>query len=378
MPKKTAINIFLCGDVMTGRGIDQILPYPSSPVLHEPYVKNAKEYVLLAEEKNGPIPKPTSFSYIWGDALAQLETASPDLQIINLETSITTSDDYWRGKGINYRMNPKNVQCLIEAKIDCCCLANNHVLDWGYAGLTETLETLAQAELRSAGAGRNIAEAESPVVLEVKEKGRVIVFSVGSETSGVPPSWAASENKPGIKVIDEASDESVYQLARKVKEVKGEGDVVVVSIHWGANWGYAVPLEQKDFAHKLIDVAGVDVVYGHSSHHVKGMEVYKGKLVLYGCGDFLNDYEGIGGYESYRSDLCLMYFLLIEVYTGKLAALEMVPLQIRRFRVNNAKEADIGWLKNVLDREEQKYSCKIDAETAMGTQIKLKLRSCLS
>ncbi len=140
------ITIFLCGDVMTGRGIDQVLPHPSKPVLYEPYVKDAVDYVHLAERANGPIPKPVSHSYIWGDALDVLERMAPDLRIINLETSITTSEDYWRGKGINYRMHPQNAPCITAAKTDLCVLANNHVLDWGFAGLIETLETLKTAK----------------------------------------------------------------------------------------------------------------------------------------------------------------------------------------------------------------------------------------
>jgi len=78
---------------------------------------------------------------------------------------------------------------------------------------------------------------------------------------------------------------------------------VVASIHWGDNWGYEI-------AHNLIDHAGVDIIHGHSSHHAKGIEVWHGKPVIYGCGDFINDYEGIGGNEKYRSDLSLMYFEL--------------------------------------------------------------------
>jgi poly-gamma-glutamate capsule biosynthesis protein CapA/YwtB (metallophosphatase superfamily) len=79
---------------MTGRGIDQILPYPNNPVVYEPYVKDAREYVRFAEEKNGEIPKPVNFDYIWGDTLNHLERLAPDLRIINLETSITASEEY--------------------------------------------------------------------------------------------------------------------------------------------------------------------------------------------------------------------------------------------------------------------------------------------
>ena len=103
------ITIFMCGDVMTGRGIDQVLPHPSDPLIHEPYVRSARGYVDLAEKGNGPIQQPVSFSYIWGDALDELERVAPDLRMINLETSITKSNDYWKGKGINYRMHPENI-----------------------------------------------------------------------------------------------------------------------------------------------------------------------------------------------------------------------------------------------------------------------------
>jgi poly-gamma-glutamate synthesis protein (capsule biosynthesis protein) len=136
------LTLSLCGDVMTGRGIDQVLPHPGNPRLHEPYVTDARSYVELAQEKNGWFPVPLTFAALWGDALPAWEQAAPDLRVINLETSITQSEDYWPDKDIHYRMNPENVPCLQAAKLDGCCLANNHVLDWGYAGLRETLETL--------------------------------------------------------------------------------------------------------------------------------------------------------------------------------------------------------------------------------------------
>jgi poly-gamma-glutamate capsule biosynthesis protein CapA/YwtB (metallophosphatase superfamily) len=345
---------------MTGRGIDQILPYPNNPVVYEPYVKDAREYVKLAEEKNGEIPKPVNFDYIWGDALNHLERLAPDLRIINLETSITASEDYWRGKQINYRMNPKNAPCLTAAKIDCCSLANNHVLDWGFSGLQETLETLREAGIKSSGAGKNLEEAESPELLDVKGKGRIIFFSFGSETSGVPTNWAATENKLGINLLKDLSSNEVHRIKGLVERVKQQNDIVVVSIHWGSNWGYEVLPEQRLFAHKLIDKAGVDLIHGHSSHHAKGIEVYENKLILYGCGDFLNDYEGIGSYEFFRGDLGLMYFAGLEPQTGKLCRLEMIPTQIKHFKVNNASGNDALWLSNVLNYECEKLGCSIE------------------
>ena len=354
------ITMFICGDVMTGRGIDQVLPHPSDPVIYESYMQSAIGYVELAEMVNGPIQKPVDFSYIWGDALEELERVAPDLRIINLETSVTKSDDYWKGKGINYRMHPENIGCLEVAKIDYCSLANNHVLDWGYAGLTETLETLRKANIHSAGAGEILREAENPVVMEVEGKGRIIVFSFGLETSGIPISWAASEDKPGVNLLKNLSDETVRDIKKKVEQVKKQGDIVVASIHWGSNWGYEIPPEQKVFAHRLIDDAGVDVIHGHSSHHVKGIEVYKEKPIIYGSGDFINDYEGIGGYEGFRSDLTLMYFVSMDPSTGKLVHMHMTPMQIKNFKANRASRADALWLRDVINREGKKFGTRAE------------------
>lgn len=120
-----SVRLFLCGDVMLGRGIDQIFPHSVPPKIYESYVIDAKDYVRLAESKNGPILQPVSFSYIWGDALGIWKKMLPSAKIINLETSITIHQKPWEGKGINYRMHPKNVDVLKTAGIDFCSLANN-------------------------------------------------------------------------------------------------------------------------------------------------------------------------------------------------------------------------------------------------------------
>jgi poly-gamma-glutamate synthesis protein (capsule biosynthesis protein) len=357
-----ALALFLCGDVMTGRGIDQILPHPGSPILYEGYMKSALGYVALAEEANGPIPKPVEYSYIWGDALAELERRRPDACIINLETAVTRSDEVEKDKAVNYRMHPDNIACITAAKIDCCALANNHVLDWGYAGLVETLNTLKKAGIKAAGAGANIRKAQAPAILPVSEKGRVLVFSFGSETSGIPWSWAASSNRHGVNLLPDFSAKTVRAIGNVIDREKRTNDIAIMSIHWGGNWGYVAPAQHREFAHRLIDEAGVDIVHGHSSHHVMGIEVYRRKLVLYGCGDFLNDYEGISGHESYRSDLALMYFASVDLSTSHLASLHMTPMQIRRFRLNRASEDDAFWLKDILNREGKKFGTQVELE----------------
>jgi poly-gamma-glutamate capsule biosynthesis protein CapA/YwtB (metallophosphatase superfamily) len=348
------ITLFLCGDVMTGRGVDQVLPYANAPRLYEPYVRSATEYVALAEAVNGPISRPVGFEYLWGDALAELARISPDARIINLETAVTTADTP-APKGINYRMHPGNVPVLGAAGIDCAVLANNHVLDWGTAGLSETLGTLEHAGIRTAGAGPNIEGATAPAIIDADERGRVLVFSYGAESSGIPRDWAATDDRPGVALLKDLSAATVRRIADQVWSVKRPGDVVVISLHWGGNWGYAIPQSQRNFAHRLIDEAGADVIHGHSSHHVKGIEVYRGKLALYGCGDFFNDYEGIEGYERFRGDLGLMYFPQIEAATGRLVGLTMTPTRVKRFRIYHATEEEVRWLEQLLNHEGRRF-----------------------
>ena len=128
------VTLFVCGDVMTGRGVDQILPYPGDPRLREAYAEDAQAYVRLAERANGPIPRPAGFAWPWGAALEILDAAAPDVRLINLETAVTRQGDFAPGKAVHYRMSPGNLPCVAAARPDVCALANNHVLDFGRTG----------------------------------------------------------------------------------------------------------------------------------------------------------------------------------------------------------------------------------------------------
>ena len=357
-PAQQTVRLFLCGDVMVGRGIDQVLPRPCDPMLHEGYVHSALDYVLLAEEANGAIPRPVTPSYVWGAALDELNRARPDARIINLETAITRSEDF-EPKGINYRMSPENADCLTAAAIDCCVLANNHVLDWGRGGLFDTLNTLKHLHIKFAGAGRNLAEASAPAALQIAGKGRVLVFSFVAVTSGTPRSWAATRDRPGVNLLSDLSEATAIRVSEQIARHRRPHDVIVVSIHWGPNWGYDVPEEQRRFAHALIERANISVIHGHSSHHAKGIEIYRNRLILYGCGDFLNDYEGIQGYEDYRGDLALMYFVDIEPASRDLAAIEIVPLHMRKFSLVRPSGPDSDWVWRTLDRESHRFGTRV-------------------
>jgi len=346
------LRLFLSGDVMTGRGIDQALPHPVDPVLYEPYVRDAREYVDLAEKADGAFQRPLTFDYIWGETLQELDRADVDLGIINLETAITSAETRRPGKGIHYRMHPLNIGCLSAARINGCALANNHILDWGYEGLSETLQSLDSAGIAHAGAGKDADEAAMPAVLDLAENGRVLLFAFGSTTSGIPHEWRATSISPGVNLLDDLSEATARRVASQMRQSASggqPGDVLVASIHWGSNWGYDIPPEQIAFAHRLIE-EGVAIVHGHSSHHVKAIEVFKGRLILYGCGDFLTDYEGISGYEMLRGDLGLVYLVELDSQSGQLMSARLVPMQMRRFRLIRAPAADAEWLCTLLNR----------------------------
>ncbi|MFQ5528347.1 MAG: CapA family protein [Thermoanaerobaculia bacterium] len=355
------VSLFLCGDVMTGRGVDQILARPSVPGLHESWIRSAVDYVKLAERENGPIPRSVAPAYIWGDALDELDRRCPDVRMINLETSVTTSED-WKPKRINYRMHPDNVECITAGAVDCCVLANNHVLDWGNAGLLETLTTLRRAGLATVGAGKISAEAEAPAVLEIAGSRRLLLWAWGTTTSGIPRDWQATESRPGVNLLPDLSTATARRIASDISRKRRPADRVGVSIHWGGNWGYDIPARQRDFAHTLIDEAGVDFIHGHSSHHPKGIEVYRERPILYGCGDFINDYEGIGGYEEYRSELVFGYLIRLEATSGCLLTLELIPFRTRRFRLEAATAEEAAWLRETLDRESSSFGAGVRSD----------------
>ena len=252
-------------------------------------------------------------------------------------------------------MHPDNLGCITAAEVDCCVLANNHVADWGPGGLKDTVQALGRTGIATSGAGVNTEEAGRPAVLTLAEGTQLLVFAFACPSSGVPVHWAAEIGRPGVNFLADFSRHAVQDIDRTLEQWRRPGDLVVVSIHWGLNWGYDIPSVHRNFAHSLVDEAGVDVIHGHSSHHPLGIEVHAGKPIFYGCGDFINDYEGISRYEAFRPDLALGYFLDIDDRTRRLRAIEMVPFHLRKFRLERASRADAGWLGTRLDSECRRF-----------------------
>jgi len=333
---------------MTGRGIDQVLPDPLPPQLYEPWVRDAREYVRLAEQHNGALPRPVSLDYPWGDALPAIERLAPDAFIVNLETAVTTCGRPDRDKGIHYRMSPSHVGCLRAARIDACSLANNHVLDWSTDGLRETLATLRAAGIATAGAGACADEACTPAALPLAGGARLLLFAWATTGSGVPAAWAATPQRPGISLLESLDEAAAQSVLRTVQRQCRPQDRVVVSVHWGDNWVDEVPREQSRFARRLIELGAADVVHGHSSHHPLQPEVHRGKLILHGCGDLINDYEGIAPRAALRSDVGCLYAVAISLDDGCLRELEILPFQQRRFRLGPIDAAARRWLRDLL------------------------------
>jgi poly-gamma-glutamate synthesis protein (capsule biosynthesis protein) len=337
------LTLALAGDVMLGRGIDQILSHPCSPELHEPYVRSAVDYVRLAERRCGRIGRPVDPAYVWGDALEAL--AAADLRIVNLETAVTRRGEP-APKGIHYRTAPEHVAVLRAARIDAVSLANNHVLDWGPDGLLDTLAALDAAGILPCGAGTDLAEATASATLAAGER-RVRLIAAGTTSSGIGPEQAAGPAHAGVHLLDQLDASEVARLGRIAEAGRRPGDLVVASLHWGGNWGHDVPVDHRAFARSLVEEAGVDVVHGHSSHHPMAVEVHRGRPILYGCGDLVNDYEGIAGHEAYRSELVLVW--RVTFVGDELSELRLIPFRLRRLRLERAADDDVAWLADTLD-----------------------------
>src|SRR5262249_61894440 len=131
--------------------------------------------------------------------------------------------------GINYLVSQENAKCLAAAAIDCCVLANNHVLEWGRTCLSDTLATLSQLGIKTAGAGRNLDEAQAPALLDFHLKGRVLVYSFAFPCSGVPHSWAATQASPGVNVLGDHRLAGIAHISEPIGRRRQPGDVLVAS-----------------------------------------------------------------------------------------------------------------------------------------------------
>lgn len=229
--------------------------------------------------------KSASLEYPWGDTLPIFKQA--DLRICNLECAVSDRGEPWSitPKVFHFRTDAKNIDVLKAANINLVSLANNHTLDFGYEAMADTLEILDEAKILYAGAGQNQKQARQAAVY--KQRDFRLSFIAFSDNE---PDWQASADKPGILYVPiDFRDERAKNLFKLVQQTKKEVDCLIVSAHWGGNWGYVPPPEHQVFARALIDL-GVDIIFGHSAHVFRGIDIYHGRPIIYSAGDFIDDY----------------------------------------------------------------------------------------
>jgi poly-gamma-glutamate capsule biosynthesis protein CapA/YwtB (metallophosphatase superfamily) len=307
------ITLALTGDVMLGRRVAEAL----------------NDHMLPEEP--------------WGDVRPLLDAA--DLRIINLECAITDNEQPWirTAKVFHFRAQPSAIETLRTARIDACSLANNHTLDFEEQGLLDTLEHLDAAGIRHAGAGRNQEEAADPAILTVPanhtRRAALLAFTDNE------PSFAAGTDRPGTNYLPVSLRPGVLRrVERAVSAVRGMGvDTVIFSNHWGPNMVQRPKKIFRRFAHAVID-RGVDIYYGHSAHVFQGVEIYRGKPIIYDTGDFIDDYAVN---PELRNDWSFLF--QVSVVEGGFERLDLTPVKLSYARVDLATG---GERETILNRME--------------------------
>lgn len=292
------IVLGLMGDVMLGRNVDASMT------------------------RNG-------YRHVWGDLLPTL--FSTDLNLANLETTLTHSTRKVP-KTFNFKAGPDKVVALADANIKIVNLANNHVLDFGEEGFSDTLKTLDAAGIKFIGAGKDDIAAAKPLVLSIKGISLGIMGFTDNE-----PTWKAGANRPGVNYIDIGSPDDRNNALAIISRLKKETDIVIVTIHWGPNLKAFPDRLFIDFAHAMVE-QGASVVHGHSAHNFQGVEVYREKLIFYDTGDFVDDYIV---HPDLRNDHS--FFFRIELKKEGPAAAKLIPVLIADCQVSQAMSDDRTW-----------------------------------
>jgi poly-gamma-glutamate capsule biosynthesis protein CapA/YwtB (metallophosphatase superfamily) len=324
------MQIALTGDVMLGRLVDQY---------------------VIRNQSIGP-------DKIWSDVLPLMLKA--DRRLINLECVISSRGREWQpdSKAFHFRAHPRAIDFLRAAKIDCVTLANNHVLDYGTDALLECLALLDRAGIKRTGAGASLVEALMPAILDLPKFRLGIVSLTDNE-----PEWEAGEKKPGTHYIayDAKGLIEPYRsrLAQRLKQVRRQADLAMVSAHVGPNWG-PPSVAMRMLAHQIIDL-GADLYWGHSNHTPQGIEIYKGKAILYSTGDFIDDYA-VDSDE--RNDLSFLFILDLE--RGRIARIVLHPVCIEDFYVRLAKDQEVAFLQRPMQTKCKAFGTIMEVEGQVG------------
>ena len=323
--EKEKVVIGFAGDVMIGRTVD-------------------------------PVISREGYLYVWGDVLPVLR--STDVNIINLETTLTTSNKKVP-KVFNFKAAPDKVKSLTEAHITIANIANNHILDYSEEGMTETIHTLEKAGILYAGAGMNSDEAAKPVILE-KKKFRIGLLGFTDNE----PGWEAGTDKSGTNYINVSNETHRQRSLEAIEKLRKQVDIVIVSLHWGPNMREAPSKPFVAFAHEMIE-HGADIIHGHSAHIFQAIEVYKNKLILYDTGDFVDDYVVNPVLKNNHS-----FFYKVEISNEGIENLELIPVLISNYQVNLAEKESYEWsMKRV-----QQLSSPFGTVISNNGDVKIKAR----
>jgi len=324
------MKIALTGDVMLGRLVDQ--------------------YVI----QNRSV-RPEA---LWGNVLPIMLSA--DCRLLNLECVISSRGTEWHPtrKAFHFRARPRAIDFLSAAKINGVTLANNHVLDYGPAALLECVQLLDQAGIKRTGAGATLEEAPAPLVLDLPGGRMAVVALTDNE-----PEWEATHAKPGVNYVAYSNHglKEPYRsrLAQALLSARRQADLVIVSAHVGPNWGAPSKAIQA-LAHGLIDM-GADLYWGHSNHTPQGIELYKGKAILYSTGDFIDDYMID---KDERNDLSFLFML--ESERGRLARLTLYPTCIENLGVRLANDQEASYLKKSMNMKCETFGVEIAFKNHIG------------
>lgn len=268
---------------------------------------------------------------LWGDTLELFR--GMDARVCNLECTISERGQPWRpmAKPFHFRSDAKNVAVLTAAGIHAVSLANNHALDFGAEALADTIGVLDAAGIAHAGAGADLAAALRPAVWTAAAARLSLLAFTDNE-----PEWAATSGAPGVCFVPvELGDPRAERFMGAVRAAKAASDLVIVAAHWGSNWGYRVPQEHRAFSRALVE-AGADVVFGHSGHVCRGLEIDRGRPVLYCAGNFVDDYA-VDPVE--RNDESFIF--VVEFEAGRLRAVRLYPTMIEACRARRAGRREL-------------------------------------
>ena len=230
------------------------------------------DHVLEAYDAAGGIDGVLSQGY-------QAEIRAADYFVTNEEFPFSTRGTPAPDKQFTFRVHPEKVKLMQEMGIDLVTLANNHALDYGRDAMLDTIDTLDHAGIRHVGAGKNLAEARKPAIVELN--GRTFAF-IGATRVYPEADWTAGTDSAGMF----SAYDGGAALAEEVKAAKQQADYVIAYVHWGIEREETPNEVQKSIAHRLVD-AGADLVVGAHPHVLQGIEYYQGVPIAYSLGNFV-------------------------------------------------------------------------------------------